>query len=294
MNEELDSETLDAIFLTAGEITARLGPIERALGLAARKPLSDEETLLLEILAKLNTLGRNVVLQRETAREEEEQKLQVNQVGYLNMEWEIGERKDSFLATTRKFNTHKEEEGKDRFEEEIESFLDESLLEMKKWIPTNIFQCNKNDFQEQSGYNTDMINRVWRKQAIWLITKGDASDDWKSIHVSDLCGRFGATANNFDIVELAAIYRASPTSLLKDPHQTKRDWRSGIKVGYYLLSLQTRLPSFSLLFFVSFVVVSFPMLIIYALALELFSYKSTIFGQLANSDFSSYTSRWTI
>lgn len=95
---------------------------------------------------------------------------------------------------------------------------------MRRYIPANIFTILKSDFKNQAKYSIELHNRLWNKQALWLIRK-DPSEILKLTH-TELDRKYSATGQNFDIVEMSALYAILPQVM---DNRFKEEWRAKIE-----------------------------------------------------------------
>jgi hypothetical protein len=95
----------------------------------------------------------------------------------------------------------KEEDRK--WEQESREFLVRSLDVMRSFIPVNISLCSQQDL-EKAGLSKALCKRMLSKRCLWLIRMNKS--DIAKMHFADLSGKYGAEAQNLDLVEMAAIY----------------------------------------------------------------------------------------
>lgn len=110
------------------------------------------------------------------------------------------------------------------FQAEIAPFLQRCLQEMRSFMPPNIFTIRKSEFQSLTKYSLELHNRLWNKQALWLLYK--SGTDFMQISHVDLDSKYSVMSQNFDIVELAAIYAVTPKLL---DNRFKMEWKNKLE-----------------------------------------------------------------
>jgi hypothetical protein len=119
------------------------------------------------------------------------------------------------------------EEAANRWRETLTPFMEESLEAMRGYVPPFIFNITEQSLVDEYGMDRLLAKRIFTKKCLWLVRMH--SQDIEKLHEAELLGRFNPEAQNLDIVELAAVYAALPSSFLKDPFEKKQKWKLNIE-----------------------------------------------------------------
>jgi hypothetical protein len=130
------------------------------------------------------------------------------------------------LALNPQYRKEQEEEAK-RWREESREFIEQSLATMRGFIPPFIFTITEQSLVEDYGMKKALVRRIFTKKCLWLVRMHPEAI--AKLHEAELIGRFNPIAQNLDIVELAAVYAALPTTFHKDPMGQKMKWKLSIE-----------------------------------------------------------------
>jgi len=109
----------------------------------------------------------------------------------------------------------------------VEDYLAECLVMMRTFVPVNIACSSKDQLaEENAGLSVDIVRRVHEKKCLWLCRLG--VDDIDRLHDIELRDRYNPTAENLDIVELAAVYAAFPEQFSSDSSGKKTELKLAI------------------------------------------------------------------
>lgn len=114
-----------------------------------------------------------------------------------------------------------------QWRKEIAFFLRESLLQVRGFIPPDIFTCTK-DQMIAFGLSNTLALRIWSKKCLWLL-RMNPSDIEKRIHYADFAHKYSIQSQNLDIVEMAAIFAVIPSRFSNDVNGAKERWRAGLE-----------------------------------------------------------------
>jgi hypothetical protein len=130
------------------------------------------------------------------------------------------------MTLNPQYRKEQEEEAK-KWREESREFIEHSLETMRGFIPPFIFTVTEQSLVEGYGMNRMLVRRIFTKKCLWLVRMHP--QDIEKLHEAELLGRFNPVAQNLDIVELAAVYAALPTTFHKDPFEKKLKWKLSIE-----------------------------------------------------------------
>jgi hypothetical protein len=130
------------------------------------------------------------------------------------------------MSLNPEYKKEKEEETK-RWREGSKEFIERSLVTMRGFIPPFIFNISEHSLVEKYGMKKALAKRIITKKCLWLVRIHP--QDIEKLHEAELLGRFNPEAQNLDVVELAAVYAALPTTFHKDHSEKKMKWKLSIE-----------------------------------------------------------------
>jgi len=114
----------------------------------------------------------------------------------------------------------------DAWRASVDSFLVESLLITRTFVPLHIFTSD-HEALLVDGLSAELSKRILKKQCLWLVRM--STEEIARLHEADLTGRFNPTGEMLDVVEMAAIYCSLPDRFCNDRLGKKIAWRDQIE-----------------------------------------------------------------
>eukprot|EP01033_Poteriospumella_lacustris_P012175 gene12174-8709_t len=121
----------------------------------------------------------------------------------------------------------KKEEEQRQWREENTAFAKQCYDEMLAFVPPDIFSASISRLRDEYKFSTDFAKRLITKKCLWLIRCEMA--DIEKLHEADLMGRFTFEAQGLDVVELAALFAATPEKFSSDSTGRKQTWRNNLE-----------------------------------------------------------------
>lgn len=121
----------------------------------------------------------------------------------------------------------KKEEEQRQWREENIAFAKQCYDEMLAFVPPDIFSASISRLRDEYKFSADFAKRLISKKCLWLIRCEMA--DIEKLHEADLMGRFTFEAQGLDVVELAALFAATPEKFSSDSTGRKQTWRNNLE-----------------------------------------------------------------
>lgn len=124
---------------------------------------------------------------------------------------------------------HQKEVEQQQWRAENVAYAQACLVEMRGYIPANIFSATTKMLREDYAMPVDFSKRLMAKKCLWLLRC--EPNDIEKLHEADLMGRFTFEAQGLDVVELAALYAAVPEKFSSDTTGRKQNWRTSLELS---------------------------------------------------------------
>lgn len=121
----------------------------------------------------------------------------------------------------------KKEDEQRQWREQNIAFAKQCYNEMLAYVPPDIFSASISRLRDEYKFSADFAKRLISKKCLWLIRCEMA--DIEKLHEADLMGRFTFEAQGLDVVELAALFAATPEKFSSDSTGRKQTWRNNLE-----------------------------------------------------------------